>query len=534
VIPSIVVTGASGFIGRNLLEDLKDEYRIFAIARRSQQECKALIHPNIAWIRADIADYESISAAFREIASAGGADYLFHLAAFYDFSGRDHAEYRRTNVEGTRHILKLAQNLQLRLLVFVSSVAACSFPAKGDDIDETVAPDAQFPYAWSKSVGEKMIQDLRDRLPACIIRLGAVYSDWCEYPPLYGFLNTWLGKSLKANILAGKGESAVPYIHVRDVVAFFRQVIKYQNRLKPAEILIASTNGSTTHKELFHIATRYFFGKPKRPIFLPRFIAGIGLQLMNMWGYLTKNPPIERPWMRHYIDLKLNINSSYSCSLIDWSPDSRHLIERRIPYLVERLKSEPYAWHVRNLAALKRDVARPEFRIYIALSNLEDEVIQSLLERILMSGGDSRYPIFQRLDEAELTWFVKLIYRLLLTSIHTSNRLLILNYFEISGTSRFQVGHTAQDLTHLLTQLNDIIMMRMKKLDELKSYGQELYDLVSMPIEFGKDEIEHQYQLFLHSGAEERLLEKPLASVAAKSAREQLEETIWSCLVHRK
>ena len=42
--------------------------------------------------------------------------------------------------------------------------------------------------------------------PVAIVRLAAIYSDWCEYGPLYNFLITWLSKSWKSNMLAGKGK----------------------------------------------------------------------------------------------------------------------------------------------------------------------------------------------------------------------------------------------------------------------------------------------------------------------------------------
>src|SRR5690606_20981162 len=87
---TIILTGASGFVGRHLLDAWKNDYRIFAMARRSQYACNAPVHPNIAWLRADITDPHSLECAFREISSAGGAEYLVHLAAYYDFTGDPH------------------------------------------------------------------------------------------------------------------------------------------------------------------------------------------------------------------------------------------------------------------------------------------------------------------------------------------------------------------------------------------------------------------------------------------------------------
>ena len=50
----ILVTGASGFVGRNILEDLYQEYYIYVLARRTQQEAGVKTHKNIKWILVDI------------------------------------------------------------------------------------------------------------------------------------------------------------------------------------------------------------------------------------------------------------------------------------------------------------------------------------------------------------------------------------------------------------------------------------------------------------------------------------------------
>jgi len=533
-LPTIIVTGASGFVGRAVLDELKTDYRIFAIARRSQQESKAPVHPNIAWMRADISAYQSIANAFREIATAGGADYLLHLAAFYEFAAIDHPEYVRTNVEGTRHVLELASSLKLKRFIFISSVAACSFPKKGEKLDEVSPTDGRHKYAWSKDQGEKMVRSCADKVPSCIVRLGAVYSDWCEYPPLYVFLNTWLSSSLKSNILAGKGESSVPYIHIRDLVSFFRQVLQQHEKLKSAEVLIASPSGSTTHKALFAQATRYFFGKVKEPVLMPRLLCGIWLYLRYLWGRVTGNLPFECPWMYRYIDLQLDINSNHTCSRLDWSLNPRYDIERRLPYLIERLKSEPLAWHARNVAAMTKVSMRPHVAIYEAVANMEEEIEDLLVELVKAPGGNELYPNYEKMDTLELRWTIKLIYRLLLISIDNDNRMLILNYLEISARSRFEAGFSGDEIARFLTCFDLLIRVRLQKLERFRQFDREIYDAVSMPIEFGVDEVEYQYRLFRQPGLPKLTKEYVTAALSTKTAREQLEETIWNCLVQRK
>src|SRR4030042_5005396 len=152
--PALIITGASGFVGRHLLEELKDDYRIFAIARRSQRDCGAPVHSNIAWMQVDIGDVEGLSRTFREIASAGGAKFLFHLAGYYDYALENRPEYRRTNIDGTRNVLELSKRLHLSRFLFASSVAACAFPRREGPITAETPPDGGHLYAWSKREGD--------------------------------------------------------------------------------------------------------------------------------------------------------------------------------------------------------------------------------------------------------------------------------------------------------------------------------------------------------------------------------------------
>ena len=107
-LPGIVVTGASGFIGRNFLEAMSDRFRLFCMARRSQKEAGIPKHDNINWTQVDIAKWDTLRDVVRCIKNNGGADYVIHLAGYYDFSNKDNPEYERTNVNGTRNVLKLA------------------------------------------------------------------------------------------------------------------------------------------------------------------------------------------------------------------------------------------------------------------------------------------------------------------------------------------------------------------------------------------------------------------------------------------
>ena len=456
--PTIVLTGASGLIGRTLLQEWKNDFRIFAVARRTQQECEAPFHPNIAWIRADISDQTRISEVFREIATAGGADMVFHLAAFYDFSGEHHPEYRTTNVVGTRNVLQLSQEVHPRLFVFSSSVAACPCPPLNEFVREDTPPSGEHIYSWSKREGERLIMDSQNTLHSCIVRLGAVFTDWCEYPPLYTLLQTWLSGSWKARILAGRGESAVPYIHMRDLISFFRRIIESADTLPHKTVVQACTYGSTSHRTLFELATRHFYGEEKKPIFMPTLAIAPGLHALRLIGRVTGNMPFEQPWMLRYIDEKLNVDASRTYDLLNWKPNPRHAIDRRIRYLLEHLKAEPHLWQLKNLRASVKERERAELRIYQMLCLIEDRVTLAAINAIFDGTDADRFVALRSMDKNEVSWFVRMLYRLLLTSIHSGNTLLVCNYFEISSSGRFAAGYSPDDLIAVLEALNMAIL----------------------------------------------------------------------------
>jgi nucleoside-diphosphate-sugar epimerase len=220
-----VVTGSSGFLGRHLLDAFKEDYRIFGIARRSQQRAGAPVHPNITWFEADISSKEQIGAAFRQIQDGGGADVLIHLAAHYDFTGEEHETYTRTNIDGHRNVLDLSRGLGLKLSLFSSSTAACGFPPPGGALDEDSPPNGDHIYARTKRVGEAMLAEYADSFPSVTIRFAAIFSEWCEYAPLFFFVENWLANAWNSRILGGRGLSAIPYLHVRDAVSFVRTLL---------------------------------------------------------------------------------------------------------------------------------------------------------------------------------------------------------------------------------------------------------------------------------------------------------------------
>lgn len=344
----MVVTGATGFLGSQLVRQLRKEYRIVALGRRDPASVGAPVGPGIEWFRVDIADFASLRQVFDRIRELGGARLLLHMAAHYDFTGEDNPEYHRTNVLGTENLIRLAAPLKLRRFIFASSIAACPFPDVGGAVTETTPPAAAVPYGRSKRKGEALMVRYQDTVPSCIVRPAAVFSPWCEYEPLEAFLRTWCSGLPHSRILAGRGRSAVPYLHVLDLLSFFLRVVEKCDELEPAEVLLASPDGATSHLDLFRTAVRGWFGKARPPIHVsPRF-AALGIRLRETLGRITRRMPFERSWMVDYIDRQLIVDASRTRRRIDWAPNPDLDILSSIDGMLCNFRSDPREWRRRN------------------------------------------------------------------------------------------------------------------------------------------------------------------------------------------
>jgi nucleoside-diphosphate-sugar epimerase len=493
-LPRLIITGASGFIGRQLLDYFKDDFRIVGLARRSQLHCGAPIHRNITWYQVDIGDQDALGSVFRSIRESGGADYVIHLAAHYDFTGDKHPEYWRTNVEGMRNVLEECRDLELKRLIFSSSLAACSFPEAGDVLTEDSPPDGEHVYAVTKRIGEEMLAEYDDDIPSCIIRLAALFSDWCEYAPLYIFLETWLSSVWNSNIIGGRGTTAIPYMHVREMGPFIRKIIESGSAVDQREVLIGSPNETLSHKVLFDLANIDYFGQRRKPFFMPKSLARIGVWGRDLLGRFLGNRPFERPWMIRYLDTDLAVDASRTYENLGWRPRKRLLLHRRMPFMVEYRKTNPNNWHRLNRAALKEVHLRPNLRINRLLEKYLDEICNSFLDQLLSPSSASRFPSYQNVARDVLEWRFMILLRHLQSSIRTRDRGLFTTYCRDLAEKRLMQGFEVREVVGALLTVSALCVDKMRSDPEAEDLEGPIHDYLLMTVQFGCDQILEIYE----------------------------------------
>lgn len=168
----VLATGASGFIGRHLVEHLIARgARIDVLVRERPKRLKW--GQEVTVIEGDIcvrSDLERLR---------GDYDVLFHLAGrVHALSDRpeDEGLYHTTNVEGTRYILEVAEARRARGVVFFSSVKVIGEEST-TCVDESTESNPETPYGRSKLAAERLVFDFGKRTGTHVVclRLPMVY-----------------------------------------------------------------------------------------------------------------------------------------------------------------------------------------------------------------------------------------------------------------------------------------------------------------------------------------------------------------------
>jgi 2-alkyl-3-oxoalkanoate reductase len=152
-----LVTGGGGFLGSHIVKRLIDRGDQVVLLARS--EYPALASLGVECVRGDVQDPAACAQAVK------GVDSIFHVASKVGYWG-PLADYRKTNVDGTRALLDEAKKNGIARFVYTStpSVVIGDRPITAGG-DETLPYPTRFlsPYAASKAEAEQLVLAANDR-----------------------------------------------------------------------------------------------------------------------------------------------------------------------------------------------------------------------------------------------------------------------------------------------------------------------------------------------------------------------------------
>ena len=201
-----LVTGASGFIGSNLVDRL--------LAEGVQVKCLVRSNTNLTWLSkksltlvpGDLFDPSSLATAVED------ADVVLHVAGATRAARR--AEYFRGNLATTSNLLQACQEYgpQHQKFLFISSLAAAG-PSFGDPLTEDEEPRPVSAYGESKLAAERAVLEFGRTRPVIIIRPPAVYG-----PRDRDTLLLFKSVHKRLHVIPGRGSQKVSLVHVHDLV----------------------------------------------------------------------------------------------------------------------------------------------------------------------------------------------------------------------------------------------------------------------------------------------------------------------------
>jgi nucleoside-diphosphate-sugar epimerase len=165
------VTGATGFVGGVLAKKLRAAGHEVNASVRNPDKAKDLQDLGIKLFKGDVTDKESM----REGMTA--ADGVFHVAGWYKIGTRDQSEGERVNIQGTRNVLELMQELKIPRGVYTSTCAINS-DTHGKVVDENYrfhGPHLS-EYDRTKAVAHEIAKEfIANGLPLVIVMPGLIY-----------------------------------------------------------------------------------------------------------------------------------------------------------------------------------------------------------------------------------------------------------------------------------------------------------------------------------------------------------------------
>ncbi len=247
------LTGATGFIGRRLARQLvADHHEVVAVAR-DPAKASELAAIGVELRAGDVTDKASMRAPM------AGADGVFHLAGWYRLDGKDRAAAQGINVDGTRNVLELMEELQIRKGVYTSTLAVFG-DTHGQIPDESFRVGGPWITEYDRTkwmahyeVAEPMI---RRGLPLVIVQPGVVYG-----PRDHSDIAVLFRQYLRRRLRAIPRPSRYCWGHVDDIA---RAHVLAMERGRPGQSYIVCGEPHTLI-EAFEIAERI------TGITLPRF-----------------------------------------------------------------------------------------------------------------------------------------------------------------------------------------------------------------------------------------------------------------------
>lgn len=348
----IIVTGSCGRIGTQVVRKLGQKYSIvgFELLKAIYASEKEELIP------VDLSSDESVHQAFTHIRHFYGnrIQSIVHLAAYYSFSEKHSDKYDSITVQGTRRLLDAIKDFEVEQFIFTSTMLVHAPTKIGKPIteDSPIAPSWDYPL--SKVHTEKLISQMRGKVPAVILRIAGVYDDDCHSIPISNQIQRIYEKKLESRLFSGDVTHGSSFVHMNDVVDAIAIAVEKRKELPEELVLLIGEEKTLSYDDLQRGISCLLTGKEFDTYCVPKWFAKLGAFFKCLISFRHK--PFIRPWMIDFADDHYELSISKAKKILGWAP--KHSLEQTLPLMIEDLIKDPIHWYKKNGLVMRRNIKR--------------------------------------------------------------------------------------------------------------------------------------------------------------------------------
>ena len=322
---TLLITGATGFIGSHLVPELIKNYEVVAIVPSSDVGMRAL--PKKVQIEyASLDDFDKIGAILKKIEP----NIIVHLAAITPvrYSFEEPEIYQKINYLATINLVEKSLKLSnLEKFIFASTMEVYGWQPEKKPFVENLPLYPDSPYAVSKLAGEKYIRMISTAFgfPAIILRPCNTFGRKNETGYLVEYLITEMLKG--KNPWIGTPEAVRDLMYVTDHVRAYLKALEFK---LPSQKEIKKILEKDPIAFTFNIGNGYQFTVKQ--------IAEKIKEMLGFKGEIKIGFPPDYPW-RPSVASYLSLNSSKAKKILNWQPQVslKEGLKKTIEYWKENL-----------------------------------------------------------------------------------------------------------------------------------------------------------------------------------------------------
>ena len=346
--PIVMITGATGNLGRSLGEALGRDHRIVGLDREAEGA-------NIPVFEADFTSDDAVELALGKFRDTFGSRIasVIHLVAYFDFTGEDDPLYQSVNVEGTKRLLRALQNFDVEQFIYASTMLVHAPCNPGEHIDEHQPIDPRWAYPRSKAAAEEVIRAEHDGIPYVILRLAGVYDEHSLVPTLAQQMARIYERDFQSHFYSGSTLVGQAVLHRDDMLDAFRRAVDRRDELPPETEILIGERDAIGYDALQDALGRLIHGEDDwQTLQVPKPVAAAGAWAQGRLEPLVPDAidqgeaPFIKPFMVAMADDHYALDIRRARDLLGWEP--RHRLEDELPALVASLKNDPADWYETN------------------------------------------------------------------------------------------------------------------------------------------------------------------------------------------